>query len=564
MPTKLGPHSFNAHSAVSECVKAGAPCAVLVDAFGIAEQLLTLNPNLILVGRISDNFDPNAEARAGTPPQQAAHDFVQRQQATYRLNPFIKTWEGPQEPIFGNADDAENVRAMAWYAEYEAERLRWLAALGLRGVVGNFASGAPDLPLWTAFLPALDAVEQYDGFLGLHEYSSPWLWWNTGTYQPDNCAGRASPVDEGDTGLHTLRYRKAYRNYLEPNGFGNMPLLITECGLGAGGAVCAGMTSGPWKDHFDYWRTHDGWADPIAYWHTSERDPEHYYAEQLLWYDRELQRDAYVKGAAIFTFGAPDASWQAFEVGGQRVSQYLVGKIPTQKDASAPAAPTSAPAHIVPAIGGKKSKAQIMPNLLNNASFEAGQTFFADETRERAVPVGWRFAYRDEANAVEAGQTAPWGRPITALINRNAVVASDKNRIFAGGVFCWKIAGVNTPVWVTLTQSLSGLQPGGHYTFAINLLPDAIARTHPQLAYASDPLTSEVRLAANFPEQSFSAGWFNLTATPPGRYTRLTLDFTAPGPSADIALEVRGRYALPMGAWYLDELSVSPRESVNG
>ncbi len=35
----------------------------------------------------------------------------------------------------------------------------------------------------------------------------------------------------------------------------------------------------------------------------------------------------------------------------------------------------------------------------------------------------------------------------------------------------------------------------------------------------------------------------------------------APGESADIALDVRGRYALPMGAWYVDELSVSPRES---
>ncbi len=561
MPTKLGPHSFNAHSAVSEYVKAGSPLAKFADAdaFEIAEQLLALNPNLILIGRISEDYDPNIEARSGISPHQAAHEFIERQQATYRLHPLIKIWEGPHEPAFGNADDSENVRAMAWYAEYEAERLRLLAALGLRGVVGNFATGAPDLPLWTAFLPALDAVEQHNGFLGLHEYSSPWLWWQTGNYQPNNCDGRAGYAGEGDTGWHTLRYRKVYRHYLEPNGFGNVPLLITECGLGPAGAVCAGMTRGAWKEHLDYWRTHDGWSDPIAYWHTPERDPERYYAEQLLWYDRELQKDAYVMGAAIFTLGAVGASQQAFDVAGagQRVSQFLVEKILAQQDTPV-AAPALTPAHIVPAIGGKKLKAQTMPNLLNNASFEAGQTFFADETRERAVPVGWRFAYRDETTAVESGQTAPWGQPITALINRNAVIAADQNRIFAGGVFCWKIAGVNAPVWVTLTQSVSGLQRGGRYTFTINLLPDVIARTHPQLAYASDPFTSEVRLAANFPEQVFSTGWFSLTRTPAGRYTRLALDFTAPNENADIALDVRGRWALPRGAWYVDELSVSP------
>lgn len=559
MPTKLGPHSFNAHSAVSEYVKAGSPLAKLAEAkaFGLAEQLLTLNPKLILIGRISTADTPSVDARSRQQPHQAAHEFMARQQETYRLNPLIKIWEGPPEPVLGQADGVESVRAMAWYAEYEAERLRLLAELGLRGVVGNFATGTPDLPLWTAFLPALDAVEHYDGFLGLHEYASPWLWWNTGNYQPDNCDGRANNAGEGDTGWHTLRYRKVYRQYLEPNGFGNTPLLITECGLGRAGEVCAGMPRGAWKENVDYWQSQDGWSDPIAYWHTPERDPEHYYAEQLLWYDGELQKDVFVRGAAIFTLGATTTSQQAFEVGGQRISQFLVEKIRAQTDARmAVSAPAST--HTVPAVGGKKSKVQVMPNLLNNASFEAGQTFFADETRERAVPIGWRFAYRDETTPIEAGQTYPWGQPITALINHNAVMAADQNRIFAGGVFCWKIAGINTPVWVTLTQSVSGLQPGGRYTFAINLLPDVIARTHPQLAYASDPLTSEVRLAANFPEQSFSAGWFNLTRTPAGRYTRLTLDFTAPGQSAEFALDVRGRYALPMGAWYVDELSVSP------
>jgi len=35
-------------------------------------------------------------------------------------------------------------------------------------------------------------------------------------------------VDEGDEGWLTIRYRKSYRHYLGPLGYGDVPLLITK------------------------------------------------------------------------------------------------------------------------------------------------------------------------------------------------------------------------------------------------------------------------------------------------------------------------------------------------
>jgi len=222
MPSKLCPHTLNSSSDVRAFVEAGCPLVKLVDLFGQAEELLAINPNLIIVGRVFEMTDANAEARSGVAPEAAARALIDRQTEKYRANPLVKIWEGPNEPVFGGANDPANMRAMEWYATYEAERLRLLADMGLRGVVGNFATGTPDLPMWTAFLPALEAAAQHDGFLGVHEYTSPWMWWHTGNYSERNCNWDPDFAGERDTGWLTLRYRKVYRQFLIPNGVGSI------------------------------------------------------------------------------------------------------------------------------------------------------------------------------------------------------------------------------------------------------------------------------------------------------------------------------------------------------
>jgi len=793
MPSKLCPHSLYTHQDLTAFVKAGCPFVKMVSFFGPADELLAARPDVTLIGRIYEPYDANAAARSGKTPEAEAQAWVNRQKDNYRLNPAIKVWEGPNEPVFGGADDPVNMRALAWYATFEAERLRLLADLGLRGVVGNFPTGTPDLPMWPAFLPALAAAEEFHGYLGLHEYSSPWMWWLTGNYQTRNCNHDPNFRGEGDEGFVTLRYRKVYRNYLIPNGLGNVPLLMTECGLDGIGALCPGQTGGPWRVHFDFWRRQDGQSDPIDYWHGPEKDVERYYAEQLIWYDRELQKDSYVAGATIFTVST-SSGWQQFDIAGTRVAQFLVDYIHSQQNVPAPTptvqpiTPTPSPIVTPPlpqpspilstppvnlitnggfeSAGGSGSsgaagwlpwwkeeprpgdgtfnyafkpswnieslsqgaaktaiyagnssqriinnwdpwqagvkqvvkvpagsrarltayarlwassqnwpapsdrtvnasfrvgiepnggndpfantviwsepitphdtwlptsveammgsggqagvflsanfrgysrqfmasfwdeaalvvvqpvstpppvvvpptpppsgttvivppgpapvtpRAPAAPSLLSNTSFEEGQAYFYDSTRELAVPVGWAFSFYDETTPNLPQQTAPFGRPITALINPSAVATADRDRIFVGGgTYCWKVGMMSTPAWVRLFQGVSGLEPGKRYRLTVNLLPDLIVRTHPQLAYAADPLAGEVRLTAGFSGQTFDTGWKTGRDAPFGQYTRITLDLTAPTDRVEVAVEVRGRWALSSGAWYLDELSLSP------
>ena len=54
-----------------------------------------------------------------------------------------------------------------------------MAERGLRSVIGNFGTGQPPLELWEPFLPAVQAAQQYDGWLGLHEYSAPTIYYLT-------------------------------------------------------------------------------------------------------------------------------------------------------------------------------------------------------------------------------------------------------------------------------------------------------------------------------------------------------------------------------------------------
>lgn len=265
-------------------------------------EIKQISPATILVARLASlptpdlsSLDAMAAARQfvdgllpiATEPSRLAH---------------IDAWEAYNEPA--PADAAQ----MSALAAFEAERTRLLAERGIRSCVGNFSTGQPALELWPAFFPALRAVQEHNGFLGLHEYSAPYLWFGSGRFQnqPD--------ADEGDSGWLTLRYRKVYRQYLEPAGL-VVPLLITE--LGIDGQV--GNRPGPpglgWRDFGSHWRG-EGQVGVTE---------EGFYIEQLAWYDAEMGKDAYVQGAAIYALVA-QGGWQTFEITGPAsaiLSQYL-------------------------------------------------------------------------------------------------------------------------------------------------------------------------------------------------------------------------------------------------
>ncbi len=300
MPTKLGPHVLRANSDASEYIQSGLAIAKFVDELGMA---VNVPPGVLVIGRrYQGDYDAQLQRNSGKTPLEAARQFIGDQKGTYQVNSHVKYWEGHNEPVWSNEEE------MAWYTQFEVERMRMMADMGLKCVIGNFATGSPDMALWPAFLPALRAAKQYKAILGLHEYSCPWMWWMTGKHQMDPNA------DEGDEGWTTLRYRKVYRQHLIPNGLGDVPLAITECGIDPMvGPQPSESPSGTWKSLGGFWSQHD-----------NEPDKADYYFRQLVWYDEELQKDDYVVGATIFTWGSYGKPWEDFDVAGTEVAQKLI------------------------------------------------------------------------------------------------------------------------------------------------------------------------------------------------------------------------------------------------
>lgn len=300
MSTKLGPHVLRTAPDLGDYIQARPAVVKFVGDWGMAQGV---PEGVLVVGRRhQSDYDAQLQRNTGKTPLEAAQQFIDDQLETYQSNPYITYWEGHNEPVWSTEEE------MSWYAQHEIERMRLMADLGLKCVIGNFATGTPPLELWPAFVPAVRAARQYEAILGLHEYSCPWIWWMTGKYQLD------PEEDQGDEGWTTLRYRKVYRQYLIPNGAGDVPLVITEFGIDPlVSPQPPGVKSGTWKRLGSFWAKHD-----------NEPDKADYYFRQLVWYDEEMQKDDYVVGATIFTWGNFGPPWADFDVAGTDVSKKLV------------------------------------------------------------------------------------------------------------------------------------------------------------------------------------------------------------------------------------------------
>ncbi len=266
-------------------------------------EIKRTDPDVFLVARYTplphpdfNNWDPIAEARKFA-------DLILPIATEPRRLASIDCWEAYNEPVVSN--EAQ----MASLAQFEAERVRLLAEAGVRSCVGNFGVGQPALELWPAFFPALEAAKQHGGYLALHEYSAPYLWFGAGTNQLN------PEADERDEGWLTLRYRKVYRRYLQPANL-IIPLVITEAGIDG----LVGNRPGPgdargWQDFGPFWQAQGAVKSSVF----------GFYMEQLAWYDAELQKDDYVIGAAIFALAGP-TGWPSYEIGGPWLAifeQYL-------------------------------------------------------------------------------------------------------------------------------------------------------------------------------------------------------------------------------------------------
>lgn len=305
-PSKLGIHIERNVPELFDLLKTQGMTAVTtleLDA-GFAAQIKETSSRVNLIGRIHVG-EPDI---ASLDPIAAANDFVERILPFAdddRRRPYFDGWISYNEPIINTPD------AMKRLADFESERTRLLGDRGIRSVIGNFATGGPDLPLWEHFLPAVQAAKEYGGWLGLHEYAAPTIYYLS-TRQEQ---GRYPGVSPQDDGWLTLRYRKVYNQFLKPAGLA-IPLVFTECGVD--GLVEAGR-GGPkpargWRDFQGYWAENGfGLWGPGAY------------IEQLVWFDQALQQDDYVIGGCIYGLGT-SGQWLTYDIDGPALrvlEQYL-------------------------------------------------------------------------------------------------------------------------------------------------------------------------------------------------------------------------------------------------
>lgn len=270
------------------------------------QRIKQVSPSTLLIGRLSslDQVDLST-----LEPLSAAQDFVNQLlpfAADEARAPYFDGWQAYNEPVVESPDHMKRL------AEFEAERTRLLGERGIRSVIGNFATGAPPLELWEHFLPAVQAAQEHNGWLGLHEYSAPTVYFLSSRADQ----GRYPGVSPEDTGWLTLRYRKVYNEILKPAGLA-IPLLFTE--IGVDGYVKNGRP-GPenglgWQDFQQYWAENGfGLWGPGAY------------IEQLAWFDAAMRQDDYVQGGCIYVLAAGSPEWNSYDVQGPAASilqQYL-------------------------------------------------------------------------------------------------------------------------------------------------------------------------------------------------------------------------------------------------
>lgn len=268
--------------------------------FGVALDLVADAPGIQVIGRIVDDYDANAVARSGQDPIIAAQVYVWNRLITYQANPHIKIWTGPNEPVFGQANDPANVTAFLWYCEFEAERCRLMNAYGLRCAVGNFSTGNPDMLMWDVAGQMLNAVLLYDGWLGVHEYQDPPYFGGAALY---GTPGGGTPVD-GLAGLYSsadwtwlfLRCKRVHETILIPKGYGGIRWAVTECGTIRG------------------WRGIGLTIDQYVNW--------------LVQYDTALSQLPYVDTATIFSAGkTAGTQWDTFGVDSPDVLTPLSAKL---------------------------------------------------------------------------------------------------------------------------------------------------------------------------------------------------------------------------------------------
>lgn len=213
------------------------------------------------------NYDPISDAR---------NAFNQMREIMEKLRGLVDVWEGYNEiPIDTPAPLTERERQKARnFNAFTVEIARLMHDAGMKYAAYSFSTGNPvHIELWDLLLDGLRASD----YLALHEYIAP-----------------NQQFTEFNTTMCN-RYREVYTRIPAD---ARKPVLITECGVDYNGE--------------------QGYKGKL---------PRPEYLKMLADYDRELMRDPYVVGAAIYCYGVDDKRWVTYDIGGEfarNLREYII------------------------------------------------------------------------------------------------------------------------------------------------------------------------------------------------------------------------------------------------
>lgn len=323
--SKLGIHiDISTHDGQVEKLIAAKPSVIKVIASrGLLNSLHDALPDTTFIARIASTElagDDFLRFLGNDSPQAAARRWYDILLPVLKEAPFAY-WEAFNEMA--------SWEAMYDYGLFEQERQNILADNGYKAAIGSFATGTPEIvppnDRWPQFYPALAAAHRYHNLLSLHEYGGLFMdMW----YDGDNYNVFPDTYKEG--WLFT-RYRQVWNKHIKPNLWTNIKIVLTEFGLDNAAtstvSQIAGKPIGPWK------QCKPVWAEKF-----NRPDGEQFYFEQLVWADKQMQKDSYVVGATIFTHGTMSPVWGEFDIEGP-----VADKVYNHIKISVPGAPVPVP-----------------------------------------------------------------------------------------------------------------------------------------------------------------------------------------------------------------------------
>lgn len=336
MKSKLGFHvDIQGHQGqVEAMIRAGTRIIKVISSMGMLRDLHeALGDTTVFIARDWKVTDDFLRFTGNDTPQEAARRWMDGMRPALVQAPFAY-WE--------SFNEMSNWGSLRKYGEFEAERQRLMAAEGFKACIGNFSTGTPAVSnedgdgredVWADFHPALAVAHELGNVLGLHEYGGLWmdLWYGPNQSDALRSGNRVPFPEDRLEGWLFARYRKVWRRHIEPNGWTNIRIALTEFGLDLAGTV---------DTHFLAGYTPAAWASCSAAWRELDNrtDPEQYYTEQLIWCDRQMQKDPYIIGCTVFTWGTL-GDWTDYEINGPVADNLISHITQTHADPGDPSFP---------------------------------------------------------------------------------------------------------------------------------------------------------------------------------------------------------------------------------